>query len=248
MNLLLADMSSVSMEIERHELHVCNISIQACPAKPCLKHVGRPTSMPICTWQITMSNRWKQKSWWGKPLPNSYCSEFRGHVVEQKRALTKHAHHPRSWPRPCRDHAMKICHVHSISIPTRWCRDLACEAVHILLCARFARLCARFARLCARFASRPCQLFSAKLILQHAWNLFPIRCVHVSTLWFPNSHDQRVMHSRNPAFWPKDASQQELVMRSSFVPQQHCRHLQKSCRELAELVGETRHGHLKSSS
>ena len=137
-----------------------------------------------------------------KPIPNSYCSEFRGHVVEQKRTLTKHAHHPRSWPRPCRDHAMKICHVHSISIPMRRCRDLACEAVHILLCARFARLCARFARLCARFASRPCQLFSAKLILQHARNLFPIRCVHVSTLWFPKSHDQRVMHSRNPAFWP----------------------------------------------
>ena len=120
----------------------------------------------------------KKRSWWGepkKPIPNSYCSEFRGHVVEQKRAVTKHAHHPRSWPRPCRDHAMKICHVHSISIPTRWCRDLACEAVHILLCARFARLC-------ARFASRPCQLFSLNLQNTcgiHAIILTPrCHCVH----------------------------------------------------------------------
>ena len=45
------------MFVKFQSKHCC----QACPAKPCLKHAGRPTSMPICTWQITTSNRWKKK-------------------------------------------------------------------------------------------------------------------------------------------------------------------------------------------
>ena len=84
-----------------------------------------------------------------KPIPNSYCSEFRGHVVEQKRALTKHAHHPRSWPRPCRDHAMKICHVNSISIPTR-------SGTHFIMrpfCAIMRPFCAIMRPFCVKTLS-----------------------------------------------------------------------------------------------
>ena len=131
------------------------------------------------------------------------------------------------------------CHNHPIIIPTRSCRDHACEAVHILLCARFAQLCARFARLCARFASRLGQLFSAKFR-----SFFTFARSMSAPYGFPKvrvktSHAFQ-LPTQTLSFWSEDASNQEPVILFNCAPAQHCTR--------REVVGETRHGQLNSSS
>ena len=133
----------------------------------------------------------------------------------------------------------RSCHQDNATItPSSFQQDRA-EIMHVKRYTFYSQLCARFARLCARFASRPGQLFSAKLR-----NVFTSTRSMSAPYGFPKvrvktSHAFQ-LPTQTLSFWSEDASNQEPVILSNCAPEQHCAR--------RELVGETRHAQLNSSS